>query len=68
MSNLKDLIYYNGYANWDEDDVSEAYKDVKQSWKKISESGLDTNFSAKQWTIANKLEQVSAELDELLNP
>ena len=68
MSNLKDLIYYNGYANWDEDDVSEAYKDVKQSWKKISESGLDANFSAKQWTIANKLEQVIAELDELLKP
>lgn len=68
MSNLKDLIYYNGYANWDEDDVSEAYKDVKQSWKKISESGLDANFSAKQWTIANKLEQVSSELDELLKP
>ena len=72
MSNLKDLIYRFGFADWQHVDVESSWKDMQTAWRRIMETSTkqshvrSDNFSNAESAAAEKLIWFANQLDKLL--
>ena len=72
MSNLKDLIYRFGFADWQHVDVESSWKDTQTAWRRIMETSTkkshvrSDDFSNTESPAAKKLIWFANQLDKLL--
>jgi hypothetical protein len=72
MSNLKDLIYRFGFADWQHVDLESSWKHTQTAWRRIMETSTkkshvrSDDFSEKESAAAQKLIWFANQLDKLL--
>ena len=71
MSNLKDLIYRFGFADWQHLDVESSWKDTQTAWRRIMETTTNMSdnrsdlFAKSEFAAAQKLISYADELHKL---
>jgi hypothetical protein len=74
MSNLKDLIYRFGFADWQHVDVESSWKDTQTAWRRIMETTTSMSgnrpelFAKSEFAAVKTLLWYADQLEKLLNP
>jgi hypothetical protein len=72
VSNLKDLIYRFGFADWQHVDIESSWKDTQTAWRRIMETSTTMSdnrsdlFAKSEAAAAKKLIWYADELHKLL--